>query len=133
MEKLRIWVFLKRFHKVALSKVEHICFLHLVAYLYLYNSLIFIFQISDSFSEKMKINFKNIIFFEKSPWTKHKIFELKEVNDKELSKYKILRKKKRNVLASKLRPVKTSKGEKMLLSRKEGNSTTAERHGWSFI
>ena len=40
--------------------------------------------------------------------------------------------KKRNVLASKLRPVETSKGEKMVLYRREGNSTTAERHGWRY-
>ena len=39
--------------------------------------------------------------------------------------------KERRVLASKLRPVKTFKGEKMLLYRREGNSTTAERHEWS--
>ena len=37
--------------------------------------------------------------------------------------------KKRNVLALKLRPVKTFNGEKMLFCRREGNSTTAERHG----
>ena len=40
---------------------------------------------------------------------------------------------KRNVLASKLRPVKTFRGEKMLLYKREGNSATAERHGWSYI
>ena len=35
--------------------------------------------------------------------------------------------KKRNVLASKLRPMKTVQGEKMLLYKREGNSTTTER------
>ena len=42
-------------------------------------------------------------------------------------------KTKRYVLASKLRPVKTFKGEKMLLYRREGNSTVTERHGWGYI
>ena len=41
--------------------------------------------------------------------------------------------KKRNVLASKLPPVKTFKGEKMVLHLREGNSTTTERQGWGYI
>ena len=38
--------------------------------------------------------------------------------------------KNHNILASKLRPVKTFKSEKMLLCRRGGNSTT---DGWSYI
>ena len=43
------------------------------------------------------------------------------------------KKKTRNVLASKLRHVKTFKNEKILLYKREGNSTTADRYGWSYI
>ena len=61
-------------------------------------------------------------------------FRIKKINDKQLWRYKIASTcKTRNLLASKLRPVKTLKGEKMLLYSREGNSTIAERHGWSFL
>ena len=39
----------------------------------------------------------------------------------------------RNVLASKLRTVKTFDGGKMLLYRRWGNSATCDRHGQSYI
>ena len=46
---------------------------------------------------------------------------------------KLPNEKNRIVLALKLRPVKLFKGEKMLLFRREGDSTSAEHHGWSYI
>ena len=44
----------KKYSQVAILKLKHYGFLHLIAYLYLYNSLLFIFQISNSLSKKMK-------------------------------------------------------------------------------
>ena len=86
----------------------------------------------------MNFFLKNIdIFF--NPRTKHKIFALKKKKHTRNNYYgginKLPNAKKRFVLALKLRPMKTFRGahEKMLLYRREGSSTTAERHGGSYI
>ena len=53
--KLKILVNNKKFPQVAILKVEHCGFLHLVAYLYLHKTLWFIVQISNSFDKNCKI------------------------------------------------------------------------------
>ena len=51
-KKLKILVFLKKGSQIAILKIEHCGFLHLLAYLYLQKLVIFIFQISNSFEKK---------------------------------------------------------------------------------
>ena len=112
----KFFTFFEKFSQVAILKLEHCGLFYLVAYKCLHNSLFFWKWSSKLFLEKnMKNqNFQKFGFwFSKSLRKKHKIFEMR--NQKTRFCFginKLSNAKKRNVLPSKLRPVKTFKVEK---------------------
>ena len=77
--KLKILVFLEKISQIANLKVEHCCFFAFGCLFEPLQFMLLIFQISISFSKKLEKNIQNFWhFLEKSPWTKHKIFEFKK-------------------------------------------------------
>ena len=110
--------------------LEHCGLLHLEAHQYLHKTLSFLFWTSNSFEKKS--NFGH--FFEKVYWQSRTITNFKTKTTRIYGGINgFPNAKNRNVLASKLRPVKTFKCGKRYFTAEGNSATRASWRGWSYI